>query len=158
MGTNIGDRAANLATARHLISTQIGSIVKTSSLYETEAWGLKNQPDFYNQALEVETDLLPNQLLDESKRIEQSMGRQTAVRWGRRLIDIDILFYGTEIINSDRLKIPHREMTNRNFVLIPMLEIQAELEHPLLKKTIEELYWESQDTLEVVLLNEEIKH
>lgn len=156
-GTNIGDRTANLRAVQHLIASRIGKITKLSSIYETEAWGLIDQPDFYNQALEVETSLLPDELLEQTKQIEQDMGRQKEIRWGKRLIDVDILFYGQEVIYSDKLTIPHAEMANRNFVLIPMMELDAELQHPILKKTIEEIYWESEDTLEVILLIEENK-
>lgn len=152
-GTNIGDRAANLSYARQLVTERIGSILKASSIYETEAWGLEEQADFYNQALEVTTDLSPEKLLQQTKQIEQDMGRQKEIRWGKRLIDVDILFYGQEVIHTEKLKIPHAEMANRNFVLIPMLELQPELEHPILKKTIEEIYWESKDTLDVVMLS-----
>ncbi|MEM9991088.1 MAG: 2-amino-4-hydroxy-6-hydroxymethyldihydropteridine diphosphokinase [Bacteroidota bacterium] len=152
-GSNIGDRAKNLAEASALIAERIGKIIALSKLYETEAWGVRDQEDFYNQALAVETTLSPIELLKCTKQIEQDMGRKKERKWYKRLIDVDILFYGAEVVVEADLKIPHREMANRNFVLIPMLEIAPELKHPLLDKTIEEIYWESEDPLEVRLIS-----
>ena len=156
-GSNIGDRAANLARARNLINERIGEIKTISSIYETEAWGVRDQDDFYNQALAIETALSPIELLKCTKQIEKDMGRVKERKWYKRLIDVDILFYDTLVVEEEHLKIPHREMTNRNFVLIPMLEIAPDLEHPILQKTMEEIYWASEDPLEVVLVDSENK-
>lgn len=155
IGTNIGDRAKNLAEARRLISERIGSIESVSSIYETEAWGIREQEDFYNQALSVGTALSAEELLKHTKQIEQDMGRVKERKWYKRLIDVDILFYEKDVVELENLKIPHREIGNRNFVLIPMLEIAADLKHPISKKTIEEIYQESEDPLDVILLDSE---
>ena len=151
-GSNLGDKAQNLATARDLIEAQIGPILKASCVYNTKAWGITDQPDFLNQALEVETKLSPIDLLDTILSIEQEMGRKREIKWGERLIDIDILFYNEDIIDQPRLTIPHPYLHYRNFVLVPMFEIAPDLRHPLLKQTISELYANSNDELIVEAL------
>lgn len=153
-GTNLGDRLANLKTAEQQITIHIGQVVITSKIYETEAWGNNDLPAFYNQVLEVKTALSPEEILAKIALIEQQMGRIREQKWGNRIIDIDILLYENMVIQSKALTIPHPEMQNRNFVLIPLMEIAPDLEHPVLKKTIEELYFESIDTLEVQLLDD----
>ncbi len=153
-GTNLGDRLANLKTAEQQITIHIGQVVITSKIYETEAWGSNDLPAFYNQVLEVKTALSPEEILAKIALIEQQMGRIREQKWGNRIIDIDILLYEKMVIQSKALTIPHPEMQNRNFVLIPLMEIAPDLEHPVLKKTIEELYFESIDTLEVQLLDD----
>ncbi|MEN0045433.1 MAG: 2-amino-4-hydroxy-6-hydroxymethyldihydropteridine diphosphokinase [Bacteroidota bacterium] len=149
IGGNLGDRQKNLEIARTAIQAEIGKIVQASSIYETAAWGVTDQPDFLNQALEVHTNLLPFEILDKIQQIEQQMGRVKLQKWGTRIMDIDILFYGSEIIQTQRLTIPHLGIPNRNFVLVPMQEIAAELKHPLLKKTIESISLACPDLLEV---------
>ena len=104
----------------------IGNILQKSSIYKTQAWGEKNQPDFLNAVIEFCTDLAPNDLLKNIKRIENSIGRTSSVRWGPREIDIDILFSDNIIINKQILKIPHVHFKNRNFVLVPMAELNGD--------------------------------
>ncbi|MBI1227631.1 MAG: 2-amino-4-hydroxy-6-hydroxymethyldihydropteridine diphosphokinase [Bacteroidetes bacterium] len=154
LGGNLGDRLANLAAARKLIGEKIGIIVKKSSLYETEAWGNTDQPDFLNQALEVATNLNPVDLLHAILSIEKKLGREREDKWSARTIDIDILFYEAKILNTKELTLPHPHLHERNFVLVPMLEIAPNKQHPVFKKTIEELYEASKDDLEVTMLDE----
>ena len=154
-GANLGDRFGTLDKAIRLIEARIGSINAVSSLYETAAWGVEQQPDYLNQAISVQTKLPPQELLDEILRIEESLGRVRRVKWGSRTIDIDILFYGNQIINTPSLSIPHAQLHRRNFVLIPLLELAPELVHPSMGKTIEELYWDCPDELDVIQLEME---
>lgn len=133
LGTNIGDRESNLKIAINEIE-RIAKIIKKSSIYETEPVGYKPQNDFLNMVIKIETQLNPQELLEALQKIEQKMGRKKdRIKNGPRIIDIDILFYGTKKINSKNLKIPHPEAGKRNFVLIPMAEISARKTHPLLK-------------------------
>lgn len=154
-GGNLGDRFANMEMARRLIQKRIGEVTSASSFYETEAWGVEDQPDYLNQVLEVESKMEPADLLAEIHEIEREMGRERRTKWESRPIDIDILFYGDKILKTKKLEIPHPRLHLRNFVLIPLLEMVPELEHPLFKKTIEELYWECGDELEVILIETE---
>lgn len=153
-GSNLGNRIENLQQARQFIESKIGSILKSSSIYVTKAWGLHNQPDFYNQALQVESTLHAEEVLEIIHEIEMKMGRIRTTLWSKRLIDIDILFFEQFVIQTERLTIPHPFLHQRNFVLIPMKEIAPEFFHPVLKKTIQELYENSTDELDVKILNE----
>ena len=155
IGGNLGDRLANLAAARRLISQRIGNVVKASSLYETQPWGNADQPDFLNQALEVATELPPLVVLKVILEIEKQLGRQRADKWSARTIDIDILFYDAKVLNTKDLTLPHPNLHERNFALVPMLEIAPNKQHPISKKNIEELYEACEDDLEVVMLDEE---
>ncbi|MEL6924730.1 MAG: 2-amino-4-hydroxy-6-hydroxymethyldihydropteridine diphosphokinase [Bacteroidota bacterium] len=153
-GTNLGNKEANLREANRLIETRVGRILSKSSIYCTKAWGITEQADFYNQVLEVQTLLPPHVVLEQILNIEADMGRFREIKWGPRLIDIDLLFYESEIIDSPRLTVPHPELQNRNFVLVPLMEIAPALQHPVLRKDIRELYAECSDPLEVFQLLE----
>ncbi len=146
-GGNIGDRKRNLETAAALIQKQIGKIMRLSAIYETEAWGITNQPAFYNQVLEIETLLSPREVLDLILKIEEEMGRKRSIKNAARNIDIDILFFNNEIINEHNLTIPHPEIINRRFVLLPLLELEPHKIHPALNKSIQELFSETKDKL-----------
>ena len=148
-GSNMGDKAANLAKALELIELYVGNLVQASSIYRTAAWGKEDQADFLNQVMAIDTHLAPEALLLAVMEIEQQMGRERRVRWGERLIDIDILFYGTMISHSQRLTIPHPFIQERNFVLQPLLEIAPDFVHPLLQKNIRELAAACPDPLAV---------
>lgn len=148
-GGNLGDREQNLATARELISQQCGTITAASALYETAAWGKTDQPSFLNQAIEIETALTARQLIRRILKVEKLMGRVREEKYGPRLIDIDILLFNNEKHNYPLLKLPHPEMQNRRFALLPLAEIVPEMEHPLLKKTITELLKDCKDELPV---------
>lgn len=148
-GGNSGNREENLALARELINRHCGIIVKTSSLYETAAWGKTDQPSFLNQALEVHTSFNARQLIRHILKVEKMMGRIREEKYGPRIIDIDILLFNNEKHNYRFLKLPHPEMANRRFALLPLAEIAAEAMHPVLKKTVAELLKECPDLLEV---------
>jgi 2-amino-4-hydroxy-6-hydroxymethyldihydropteridine diphosphokinase len=149
IGSNMGDRKTYLAQAVAQIGQKIGTITEKSRLYETQAWGLTNQPDFMNQALEVETTLSPQETLEKILAIETDMGRVRTEQWAERTIDIDILLFSDIVVEEPDLQIPHPRLPERNFALVPLMEIAGEVEHPVLKTTIEDLYFESPDTLDV---------
>jgi len=149
IGGNLGNRKENLSKAVSLITEQCGSLTRSSSIYETEAWGKTDQPSFLNQALEISTTLNARQLMRKILKIEKEIGRIRKEKLGPRIIDIDILLFGNEIHDLRFLKIPHAEMQNRRFVLVPLAEIDPNLQHPVLKKTIAELLEECPDNLQV---------
>ena len=149
LGSNLGDRKKNLTVARNEIELAVGPIIKTSSLYQTAAWGKTDQPDFLNQAIEVETSLSPEEALLQILKMEISLGRRRKEKWGERIIDIDILLYGDIVTNSPQLTIPHPRLPNRRFALVPLTEIAADVVHPELQKTIRELLEVCPDKLEV---------
>lgn len=153
LGTNLGDRSRNLAEALLRIEARAGQLVRKSSVYTTAAWGNTDQPDFYNQVLEVLTRLQAEALLEVVLGIEQEMGRVRLRKWGERLIDIDILFYGNLRIANGSLNIPHPQIANRRFTLVPLAEIAGTLVHPVLNKTIDTLLDECPDTLPVTRLD-----
>ena len=148
-GGNMGDRDENLLQARKLIAKQCGDITAASSIYETAAWGKTDQPSFLNQALQIQTVLEPEQLLKQILQIEKKIGRVRNEKYGPRIIDIDILFYNNEIHKYPQLILPHPEIQNRRFVLVPLAEIAPALIHPIFKKTIAELLRICPDKLEV---------
>lgn len=139
IGGNLGDREGNLARARDLLETQTGRISAVSGLYATAAWGKTNQPDFLNQALEIQTTLNARQLIRRILKIEKQMGRIRAEKYGPRLIDIDILLFNEEIHDLRFLKVPHPELPNRRFALVPLAEIAPEAIHPISGKKVKEL-------------------
>ena len=149
LGTNLGDRKKNLSTARNAIEVSVGTILKASSIYQTAAWGKTDQPDFLNQALEVQTALSAEDVLAEILKIERAMGRKRDQPWGERIIDIDILLFERKIISSSALTIPHPQLQNRRFALEPLAEIGSDVTHPLLQLTIQEMLAQCSDLLEV---------
>ena len=154
LGSNLGDRFSYIKKAKQLIEQEAGELNQCSSLYETEAWGQIDQADFINQAIGLKTSLKPTQLLQTILSIEEKLGRERKEKWAARTIDIDILFFGEEIIKLTNLTIPHPYLHQRNFVLIPMLEIAGDWIHPELSQSIEELYLLSKDPLEVIMLEQ----
>lgn len=138
IGTNLGDRERNLQEARAALSQRL-EILKESSIYQTAPWGYLDQPAFLNQVIEAQTDLSSLSLLDFLKQTEKQLGRQANFRFGPRLIDLDILFYGNRIIQTPRLQVPHPHLTERAFVLIPLAEIAPEFVHPQNKQTVTQL-------------------
>lgn len=148
-GSNIGKQAENLKTAYVEIARCIGRISKVSSIYETAPWGNANQENFLNQVLEVQSGLSPEEALKACLRIEEKMGRVRNKKNDPRIIDIDILFYDSEVLHEPGLRIPHPEIQNRRFALVPMHELHPDFEHPGLKKTIAFLLETTPDTLPV---------
>ncbi len=150
IGGNMGNREAYLDKARQEIERRCGNILKESSVYETEAWGIRDQQNFLNQVLEVETQDSAMELLRKILGIEEDLGRKRELKFGPRLIDIDILFFNSDVVCVEGLRIPHPEMQNRRFVLVPLAEIVPEKMHPVLKKTVTELLQQCPDDLEVI--------
>jgi 2-amino-4-hydroxy-6-hydroxymethyldihydropteridine diphosphokinase len=133
IGSNMGDRSSNLKKAIELIGRSI-EINNQSSVYESEPVGYKNQANFFNMVLEVETNISADQLLELAKDVEKEIGRKLTFKDGPRVIDVDILLYGNLEVKSDKLILPHPRMTERAFVLKPLLEIAPNLEMPDGKK------------------------
>lgn len=153
LGSNVGDRKALFEQAKTAISNQIGNISKCSSLYESEAWGVTDQALFLNCVLEVNSDLDAETILQKALSIEQELGRIRHERWRERTIDIDILYFNDNIINSETLTIPHPEIQNRRFTLVPLCEIIPQFIHPILQKTQIELLDNCEDGLKVWVVN-----
>ena len=139
LGSNLGDKEANLRRALELLIERGGEIVKTSTFISTEPYGVTDQPQFLNGVCEVRTSLEPLELLHTLLDIEQEMGRVRLRHWGERNIDLDLLLYEDVVMDTPQLKLPHPDMQNRDFVLLPLAEIAPELVHPTLQKTISEL-------------------
>jgi len=133
IGGNLGDRLANLKNAIQQIELHCGKLISSSAVYETAAWGLTEQPPFFNQALQLETNLSATELMKQLLFIELKLGRERLVPLGPRSIDIDIIYYNSEIIHTELVTIPHPRMEQRNFVLIPLNEIAPNYLHPFLK-------------------------
>ena len=139
LGSNLGDKEANLRKALELLEERGVEVVKTSSFICTEPYGVTDQPQFLNGVCEVRTSLVPLALLHTLLEIEQEMGRVRLRHWGERNIDLDLLLYEDVVLDTEELKLPHPDMQNRDFVLLPLAEIAPELVHPILQKSIEEL-------------------
>jgi 2-amino-4-hydroxy-6-hydroxymethyldihydropteridine diphosphokinase len=139
IGSNIGNKKENLKNAINLLQKNNINIKKISSVYKTEPIGIKKQPYFYNICVKAKTDLTPQKILKIIKKIEKKLGRTKNIKWGPRIIDIDILFYNNIILYAKNLKIPHPEIKKRKFVLIPLYEIDKKIYHPVEKKTIKNM-------------------
>ena len=150
LGSNVGDRYKFIINAIKEIKIIQGvKLVCSSSVYETEPWGNKEQNRFLNSVVEVETNLKSLSLFRELKLVEKKLGRAENIKWAEREIDIDILFYDDDIIRNNTLEIPHHEIENRRFVLVPLDEIASNLIHPVFKKTVSELLETTDDISEV---------
>ena len=139
LGSNLGDKEANLRRALELLIERGVEIVKTSTFISTEPYGVTDQPTFLNGVCEVRTSLEPLALLHTLLEIEQVMGRVRLRHWGERNIDLDLLLYEDVVMDTPELKLPHPDMQNRDFVLLPLVEIAPELVHPTLGKSIIEI-------------------
>ena len=151
LGSNVGDREQNLAKVLYAISEISDCAIEhLSSVYISEPWGNKEQDPFLNQVIEIETKLNPLRLLAACQEIEGTMGRRKSARWGPRIIDIDILLYHHQVVDEKSLKIPHPRLTERKFVLIPLVEIAPSLVIPGSGKTTREFLKECRDTAGVL--------
>ena len=154
LGSNLGDSKKYISDAVGFIRTEIGIVKKTSSLYQTASWGKTDQPDFINQVIEVETILNPEQLLKNILVIEKKLGRERLEKWGSRTIDIDLLFYGDQIIQGLNLTVPHPFLHERKFTLMPLVELDPDLVHPVFKITVKQLFDSLDDQLSVFKISE----
>ena len=145
LGSNLGDRAAQLARAMEALAAAGVRVVRRSSLYRTEPVDVPTQSWFLNCVLEAETDLMPRQLLRILLEVERSLGGKKLVRRGPRAIDIDLLLYGANVVHAPELEVPHPRMAERRFVLVPLAELAPLLPHPTLAKTVAELLAETHD-------------
>ncbi len=138
LGTNLGDRLANMMAATAAMPPAV-RVLAQSPVYQTAPWGYTDQPEFLNQVIRAETDLSPLQLLVFLKQIEVALGRMPTFRYGPRLIDLDILFYGDLVLETPDLAIPHPHLAERAFVLVPLADLAPQLHHPVLGKTVREM-------------------
>lgn len=145
LGSNIGDRQQHLATALRKIGDKVGLIQKVSSTYQTQPWGVTNQDDYLNMAVQISTSLTPEVLFERIKVIETAAGRISMVQNAPRTLDIDILFYEQLVMSSEHLTIPHPRLHLRRFVLIPMVDIAPHFIHPVFKKSMQALLDECAD-------------
>jgi len=149
LGSNLGNRKQFLDEAISLISAKIGTVTKRSSIYETQSWGKSDLPDYLNQVVVIESNLTAREVLNGILAIEKQLGRVREEKWGSRTIDIDILFYNSDIINDPDLQVPHPQLHNRGFTLAPLAEIAPKFEHPVLKENILQLKNNLADNLQI---------
>lgn len=140
LGSNVGDRQDSIKKAIGILaSDKMVQIESVSSIFETSPYGVEAQDSFMNAVIKIETSYSPLELLKKTKSIEQSLGRTHTFRWGPRKIDLDILLYGDRVVETETLSIPHKDMLHRDFVMVPLLEIEPEAYHPLLNSKIKNL-------------------
>jgi len=155
LGSNQGDREYFLTAATTQLALLVGAVKAKSQIYETAAWGLEDQPAFLNQLLQIATALAPEALLTQLNLIEKDSGRERKIKWGARVIDIDILYYDQLVLNLPNLVIPHPRLQDRRFALMPLAELAPAFVHPILNKTNQALLAECPDNLPVVIYKKE---
>ncbi len=133
LGSNLNNKADNINTAESLLAQLSVQVIQASSVYKTAPWGKTDQPEFLNKVLRIETHLNPVELLNTIHNIENTMGRSRKGKWESRIIDIDILYFNDLVIETDQLTIPHPQIINRRFTLVPLVEIAPDEIHPVLK-------------------------
>ncbi|EPR71280.1 2-amino-4-hydroxy-6-hydroxymethyldihydropteridine diphosphokinase [Cyclobacterium qasimii] len=148
LGGNMGDRLSLLNKAGKLLSQKM-MLVRESTIYQTAAWGGKSEAAYLNQVLVMKTSLSALDCLDFILDIENQLGRKRFLKWGDRTMDIDILYFDNEIINTEKLKVPHPHLASRNFVLVPLAEILPDFVHPQIEKSSMVLMEECEDCLKV---------
>jgi len=158
LGTNLGDREKNLIQAiEYFLASPLMNVCRWSSVYQTEPLGNVQQADFLNMNLEIETRLSPIELLAQARSIENQLGRKRSIRWGPRIIDVDILSYYDRCVKNSALIIPHQHLHLRRFVLVPLKEIADQYFHPKLNKTIDQLLTECPDKRQVIVYKKAAK-
>ncbi len=154
LGSSLGDRKKIIDSALQDIEDSIGSVVSVSNFYESEPWGFNDSNFFYNIAVNIKTSLAPSELLSRIQELEKKYERvKTKDEYEARTLDIDIIFFGNKIVNNDNLQIPHKFAHERKFVLLPVAEVVCNFEHPVLKKTINELLKVCKDNSLISLVN-----
>ena len=153
LGGNLGNTLEIFKNSSLEIEKKIGRITAFSKIYQTAAWGKTDQPDFLNQVISLETDLNPEKIMSELLAIELFFGRRRDEIWGPRILDLDILFVENQIISTDNLHIPHPQIANRRFVLIPMAEIAPDFIHPVLQQTMQDLLEQTTDLQSVRVMD-----
>lgn len=141
----MGLRNQYLQDARQLLERRVGKVKAASAVYETGAWGIEDQRDFLNQAFRLKTKLPPEEVLAVALEIEKELGRQRKQKWGERIIDIDLIFYGKRIVDTPQLTLPHPWLQERRFVLVPLAEIIPKWKHPILGSKVKSLLKKCQD-------------
>ena len=149
LGSNEGEREKWINNAISILNQTAGVVTRISSLYETKAWGLSEQPDFLNACLLLETKLNEFELLEVIKATETQLGRQRTIKWGPRTLDIDILFFNNDVIDAGEITVPHPYLQDRKFVLLPLADIASDYQHPVSGKTVSQLLAECTDSLEI---------
>ncbi len=153
LGGNLYEPAEMLEKARKLVELRCGSIQSTSSLYETEAWGMASEHRFLNQVIELHTNLGAEALMDHLLKIENELGRTRNFEgYADRTIDLDVLFFNEEVIQKEKITVPHPRIAFRKFVLVPLCEIASEFVHPITGKTLGQMLEDCNDELEIKIL------
>ncbi|WP_039052867.1 2-amino-4-hydroxy-6-hydroxymethyldihydropteridine diphosphokinase [Sphingobacterium sp. T2] len=152
LGANLGNPLQQIGSALRLLQERLGALVAVSSLYQSEAWGVEEQPIFYNQVVSFSTPLSAQECLAICQSIENELGRIRHERWGARVIDVDILYYNEEIIEKSDLVVPHPYIAQRRFTLIPLCEIAPDYVHPVFKVSNKDLLLSCEDQLGVIKL------
>ena len=148
----MGDRLAYLEETKWLLDEEVGTLLRQSPIYESEAWGTRDQPAFYNQVVAYQTSLNPQALLVRTQAIERELGRVKTRHWGERTVDIDLLDYDGQVLHSDKLAIPHPQIQHRKFVLLPLRDVQPTYVHPVLKTDVHSLLAKTADDGHVLKL------